>query len=118
MGARAELNKVAFVAALAEDVKVWNALMKGGEIAEEHWKSIAPVGDTTHTLKSGFIVKPGDYQDSIRHRMIHAKDGPKVRVQAHDFKANWIEHGSIHNPNPTAPCAQTRAFMISRGYHA
>lgn len=43
-------------------------------------------------------VRTGAYRDSIQV----VKDGRKVYLSAKDFKANWIEFGSINNP-PSAP---------------
>lgn len=115
MAAVAQIDKAVIEAFLASDAATWTALMKAGEEAVEYWKSEAPVGEVEHTLKGGYVVHPGDYKNSIRHKMIH--EGPKrfVRVQARDFKANWIENGSKHNP-AHAPCAKTRAYMLGKGF--
>jgi hypothetical protein len=115
MGAIAQIDRAAIEAFLAADAATWTALMKAGEEAVEYWKSEAPVGDKEHTLPGGYVERPGDYKNSIRHKMIH--EGPKrfIRVQAFDFKANWIENGSVHN-RALAPCAKTRAYMLGRGF--
>lgn len=118
MGARAEIDEALLKQLMINDTKVWTELKRAGDEAVEYWKSIAPEGEVEHTLKSGFVVHPGDYKESIRAQMMHGKDGTTVRVQAHDFKAHWIEYGSVHNPGPTAPCAQTRAYMQSKGFRA
>lgn len=116
MGAVAKIDEAAIAAFLASSSLVWTQMMAAGEKAVEYWKSEAPVGETEHTLKGGYVVKPGDYKESIRHKMMHTKDGRRfVRVQAHDFKANWIENGSAHNP-AHAPCAKTRAYMLGQGF--
>jgi hypothetical protein len=65
---------------------------------EEHAKSIAPVGEHAHTLKSGYRDEPGDYKDSIEG-MVVMKNGRWVgRVIARDYKAHWIEYGTKKMP--------------------
>lgn len=56
-------------------------LAQAAEPAAEQAKQFAP-------------VRTGDYRDSIKA----VADAEGVRVQATDWKANWIEFGSIHNP--------------------
>ncbi len=113
MGASAKIDMVAIEKFLATDSATWTALMEAGKKAVEYWKSEAPVGDKEHTLKGGFVVKPGDYKNSIRARMTHEGTRRFIRVQAHDFKANWIEHGVRGKPG-SAPCAKTRAYMLGQ----
>lgn len=120
MGARAEIDEALLRQLLINDTKVWTALKRAGDDAVEFWKSKAPETDVKeHKLmaQKGFIVHPGDYEQAVRARMMRAKTGePFVRVQDWDPKANWLEYGSVHNPEPTAPCAQTRAYMQSKGF--
>lgn len=119
MGARAELDIVAVSRMIANKTETWTALKVAAEKAVEYWKNQAPVGKSEHLLMKGkpFIVRPEDYRDSIRWRMVH-KDGQIfARVRAFDPKSGWVEFGSKHNPNPTAPCAQTRSYMLAEGFH-
>jgi hypothetical protein len=54
--------------------------------------------DAAQAAKSFAPVRTGAYRDSIKaHR-----DAEDVYVSAFDFKANWIEFGSVNNP-PSAP---------------
>jgi hypothetical protein len=118
MGATAKIEWTAIEKILAEDTTIWTMLMKAGQKAEDHWKEIAEFGQAReHTLKSGYVVHIGDYKNSIRHTMRHT---PKmvVRVQAHDFKAHWVEFGR-KAPFPydgLGLCAKVRAYMIEEGF--
>lgn len=123
MGARAEINEALLKQLMINDTKVWTELKRAGDEAVEFWKSKAPEDpdEKEHKLMAGkgFIVHPGDYERAVRARMMRTKTGESfVRVQDWDPKANWLEYGSVHNPNPTAPCAQTRAYMQSKGFRA
>lgn len=122
MGARAEIEAGLLRQLMINDTAVWTELKKAADEAVEYWQSIAPVDESEreHPLmaRKGFIVRPGDYEKAIRARIM--RDGLQLwaRVQDWDPKANWIEFGSVHNPEPTAPCAQTRSYMQSKGFHA
>jgi hypothetical protein len=122
MGARAEISEGLLRQLMINDTKVWAALKAAGDDAVEFWKSVAPSDedDKEHKLMAhkSFMVRPGDYERAIRARFLDGKEGKFIRVQDFDPKANWLEFGSVHNPNPTAPCAQTRAYMQSRGFRA
>lgn len=122
MGATASIDEKVLQDFLLNDSTLWTALMAAGEKAVEYWKSIAPRDpeDKDHKLMAAkaFMVHPGDYEGAIRHWMIHTPTERYVRVQDFDPKAIWIEYGSKHNPEPKAPCAQVRAYMLSQGFHA
>jgi hypothetical protein len=47
-------------------------------------------------LRAGEADEPGDYRDSIEIR--YARGGVSARVGTVNYKAFWLEYGSIHNP--------------------
>lgn len=91
---------------------VREALMaKAQEVQEmwiEYWESFDHPHSKVHTLRSGYVERPGDYSNSIRIKFMDHGRFMKARVTAHDFKAHWIEYGSSRMPE-FAP----RAAMIS-----
>lgn len=74
-----------------------------------YWKGIAPVfGDKPPHRTAPSYGAPGAYRDSIDVADTSDGDGFRARVQAHDFKAKWIEFGNAHMPT-YAPLAKTKA---------
>lgn len=72
--------------AVSEVFVVRQAIIDKAEEVETYWKSIAP-------------VRSGDYRDSIHIEYDEKKTGfLKARVVTKDWKAHWLEYGSIHNP--------------------
>lgn len=105
------LNK-AWFAGLAQEVAVDEAAKAAAEAAADKAREIArneAYGTETHYLKSGYEVNPGDYMNSIEARQ--TDDGTWYLV-AGDFKAWWIEYGSIHNPE----VATLRRAVTAAGY--
>lgn len=97
--------------AIAADVGIQAALMrKANEVRDywvEYWNSIDHPYAREHTLKSGYVEKPGDYAKSIRISYIRKANGfAKARVKATDYKSHWIEYGAKHMPE-FAPRAAT-----------
>lgn len=121
MGATAKIDEAVLRDFLLNDSTLWTALMAAGEKAQEYWKSIAPKDpdDKEHKLMAAkaFVVHPGDYEGAIRYYMVRTPTERFVRVRDFDPKAGWIEYGSKHN-DAKAPCADTRAYMLSQGFHA
>lgn len=121
MGATAKIDEAVLKDFLLNDSTLWTGLMEAGKKAAEYWQSIAPADpdDKEHKLMAAkpFVVHPGDYEHAIRYRMVRTPTERFVRVQDFDPKASWIEYGSKHN-EAKAPCAKTRAFMLSQGFHA
>ncbi len=121
MGATASINEAVLKDFLMNDSTLWTALTEAGKKAVEYWQSISPEDpdDKEHKLMAGkaFVVHPGDYEKAIRARMIRTATERFVRVQDFDPKAGWIEYGSKHN-EAKAPCAKTRAYMLSQGFHS
>ncbi|GAC70729.1 HK97 gp10 family phage protein [Gordonia soli] len=64
----------------------------------DYAQSIAPVGTKRHTLKSGYVDEPGDYRDSIYGTTVFVGGRWRGRVGARDYKAHWIEYGTVHMP--------------------
>jgi hypothetical protein len=114
MAVDVQLDFAAIAAFVAEDAGVAAAGLAIGEKAVEYWKTEAPTGDKEHRLADGVIDKPGDYKDSIKATPMVVNGEQGVRVEAHDYKAEWIEYGSKKMP-PSAPCAKTRAYLLSLG---
>jgi hypothetical protein len=86
-------------AIIAESAEVKAAVHEMAERVCEYWKSIAPVGPHAHALKSGYVDEPGDYRDSINIVYATTKTGFFTAiVGTNDYKAHWLEYGSIHNP--------------------
>ena len=75
----------------------------------EYARAFAPVGDRDHVYH-GHVDSPGDYRDSIKgHAMF--RDGRWVGiVQATDFKAWWIEFGTVHQA-ALAPLRRARGQL-------
>lgn len=116
MGAQAMVEAVfgagTIEAAIADSVVVHRALMaKAEEVKEmwiEYWESFDHPHSKVHTLRSGYVERPGDYSNSIRIKYMKHGRFMKARITAHDFKAHWIEYGSSRMPE-FAP----RAAMLS-----
>lgn len=92
------LDKKALAKVVAEDPEIRAGVIRKAQEVQAYWKSIAPVGTRTHTLKSGYVDEPGDYRDSIvvKYRKDH-EGRLEARVVATDYKAHWLEYGSVHN---------------------
>ena len=89
--------------------KVHAAVQKKAGAVREYWKSISPVfGDKPPHRSVPAHGAPGAYRDSIATADMTDFEGPRARVQAHDFKARWIEYGSSHMPT-YAPKAKVLA---------
>jgi hypothetical protein len=84
--------------AAAASALVREALLVEAKRGEAYAKSIAPVGDRVHTLKSGYRDEPGDYRDSIMGSVLFIHGAWRGRVSAGNFKAHWIEYGTKHMP--------------------
>lgn len=101
-------------AAIADSVIVHEALAhKAEEVREmwiEYWESFDHPHSRVHTLRSGYVERPGDYSNSIRIKFMSHGRFMKARVTAHDFKAHWIEYGSSHMPE-FAPRAAMLAYF-------
>ena len=100
MGVLAELTKLAVKAgpASVEAREHCEMLAKKGE---NYAKSIAPVNTNPgrpHTLKSGYVDRPGDYRNSIRGDVIFKDGAWRGRVGAYDWKAHMIEYGTKKMP--------------------
>lgn len=95
------LNKAELEAALAGPMVTAEVLKRTEEVCE-YWKSLTEgvfEHQKTHTLTSGYVEEPGDYERSIRPTIVRRKDGSiKGRVVATDYKAFWIEYGSSKMP--------------------
>lgn len=78
---------------------------RGAEIAQ----SIAPVGDRTHQY-NGIVDEPGDYRDSIKGIAVLEDGVPVGIVHSTDFKAWWIEFGTVHQA-PMAVLRRARAQL-------
>lgn len=88
-------------AAIAASAEVKHAVMETAEEVKAYWQSIAPVNKTgrPHKLKSGYVDEPGDYRDSIGIRYGSKASGHfTAKVGTQDYKAHWLEYGSVHNP--------------------
>lgn len=75
----------------------------------EYWESFDHPHSRVHTLRSGYVERPGDYSKSIKIKFIEYPM-PKARVKAHDYKAHWIEYGSKHMPEFAPRAAMLRYF--------
>lgn len=75
----------------------------------EYARSIAPVADADHTLKSGYVDKAGAYRDSI---YVSVK-GTWVAIVATDYKAHWIEYGTETMPE-RAVFKRTEKYLNGR----
>lgn len=101
-------------AEIASSLVVKEALMKRAEEVRQfwvaYWESFDHPFSREHTLRSGYVERPGDYAKSIKVKFIEggieAGHLFKARVTAHDYKAHWIEYGSKHMPE-FAPRAAT-----------
>jgi hypothetical protein len=98
--------------AIAESVEIKLELMKRAEEVRQfwvdYWESFDHPYSREHTLRSGYVERPGDYAKSIKVKFIEAGPGTlfKARITAHDYKAHWIEYGSSRMPE-FAPRAAT-----------
>jgi len=99
-------------AAIADSLIVREALIAKAEEVREmwiaYWEAFEHPYSRVHTLRSGYVERPGDYADSIRIKYMNHGRFMKARVTAHDYKAHWIEYGSSRMPE-FAP----RAAMLS-----
>lgn len=87
--------------AILESAEVHEAVIAKAKAVQEYWQSIAPENKTgrPHTLKSGYVDEPGDYRKSIQIVYEHKDSGYfSAIVRTLDYKAHWLEYGSIHNP--------------------
>jgi hypothetical protein len=78
----------------------------------EYARSIAPVGEKDHRLKSGYVDHAGDYRDSIEGEVVFKNGRWRGRVVARDFKAHWIEYGTKKWPK-LAIMRRTRDYLDS-----
>lgn len=97
----------AYEKALIRDEGVKEEIHSKAKEAQEYWKSIAPVGSERDKHS-------GAYRDSIEVRPL--SEG-RYRIQSKDFKAHWIEYGSVKMPK-YACMEKTRMYMLSNGFHA
>lgn len=103
-------------AEIAASVEVQLELMRRAEEVRQfwvdYWEAFDHPESREHTLRSGYVERPGDYAKSIKVKFIEAGvDGiMKARVTAHDYKAHWIEYGSVHMPE-FAPRAATLSYF-------
>lgn len=99
---------------MADSVIVHEALMKKAEEVREmwieYWESFDHPHSKVHTLRSGYVERPGDYSRSIRIKFMDNGRFPKARITAHDYKAHWIEYGSSRMPE-FAPRAAMLAYF-------
>lgn len=101
---------------IASSLVVKVELMKRAEEVRQFWVDYWEAFDhpysREHTLRSGYVERPGDYSASIKVKFIEASGGHlfKARITAHDYKAHWIEYGSAHMPE-FAPRAATLAHF-------
>jgi hypothetical protein len=95
----AELTKLALQAGPAS-VEVREALLAEAKRGEAYAKTIAPVNVTgkPHTLKGGYVDRPGDYRDSIEGTTLFVRGAWRGRVTARDYKSPWIEYGTAKMP--------------------
>lgn len=88
-------------AAISESAEIRGAVMEKAQAVQEYWKQIAPVNKTgrPHTLKSGYVDEVGAYRDSIHIQYRRKASGFfSAKVGTVDYKAHWLEYGSVHNP--------------------
>lgn len=99
-------------AEIARSVEIQHELMKRAEEVRQFWIDYWEAFDhpfaREHTLRSGYVERPGDYSKSIKVKFIEGNGTQlfKARITAHDYKAHWIEYGSSRMP-PFAPRAAT-----------
>lgn len=110
MGITADLKAMGFT--VAADLGIELALAEFAHEVRDHARSIAPVfGDLPPKRDAPKDGEPGDYKDSIQCMPY----GPEHwRVYSNDFKAIWIEFGSIHMPE-YAVFAKTAAYYGGTG---
>ena len=92
---QADLDK-----AVAESAEAKQAVVEKANEVKDYWQSIAPVNKTgkPHTY-NGHVDEPGDYRDSIRIKYEKDKAGKlTAKVYTNDYKAHWLEYGSVNNP--------------------
>jgi hypothetical protein len=83
-------------------------LAAAAEPAAEAARAIAPVGTVIHETKAGYVNNPGDYKKSIKivtdprgiryGRAAATRSGSGVYLTASDWKAWWIEFGTVDTP--------------------
>ena len=114
------LGKGVIEAELATSPEIAIHLMKKAEEVRQYWidywESFDHPFSRVHTLRSGYVERPGDYSDSIKVKFMPSagKHLMKARVTAHDYKAHWIEYGSAHMPE-FAPRAATLEYFGGGG---
>lgn len=91
------ISEAEIVAAQANSPLVQAHVIEIAEQAADYWENLAPVGTREHTLKSGYVDHPGDYQRAIQITYTRTNGMPSARVADTDFKRAWLEYGSIHN---------------------
>lgn len=84
--------------AVGANAEIRAAVMAKAKEVQAYWQSIAPVSEKEHVY-NGHLDEPGDYRDSIRVRFNQKGNGFfTATVFTTDWKAHWLEYGSIHNP--------------------
>jgi hypothetical protein len=87
---------------LAADVsrmtKTKELLLARAESVVQEARAIAPVGDPTDPRYSSGQFHPGQYRDGIKASVVQLGDGFVGRVNAWDYKSNWIEFGTVNLP--------------------
>lgn len=95
------LDTKVLAAALAGP-KVTGEVLKRTEEVRDYWKSLTEGAfkhQKEHTLTSGYVEEPGDYERSIRAEIVERKDGSvKGRAYTDDYKRFWIEYGAAKMP--------------------
>jgi hypothetical protein len=99
-------------AEIARNPEVIKGLEELAHQVEDYWKALAPVFDETRDRRaSPPNDDPGAYRDSIHTELIRTKEGlPAARVGTNDYKAVWIEFGSLHMPE-YAPATKTAHYF-------
>lgn len=99
-------------AEIARNPEVLKALEDKAKEVETFWKDISPVFDATRDRRANPPEdQPGAYRDSIHTQMIRERDGrPGALVGTNDYKAVWIEFGSLHMPE-YAPATKTAHYF-------
>jgi hypothetical protein len=77
------------------DDELRSGLADHAEPAAELAKNFAPVYEGEYNRPGESYREPGSYRDSIQ--VIETDEG-EVYLAATDWKAHWIEYGSVHNP--------------------
>lgn len=100
--------------ALAVSEVIKAGLLAEAKRGESYGKSIAPVSKRPHTLPSGYVNNPGDYRKSIEGTVVFEKGRWIGRVGAQDWKAHWIEYGTVKMPKQ-AIMRRTAAHLRGTG---